>query len=77
MGKKVYVLENHVEYEGTQVMATYSNEDSALRALAGRFNLYFNMYIGTDDLPEWGCREESSFYVRDESYHVVETDVLD
>jgi hypothetical protein len=84
--KVVYVLSNDVEHEGSHTMGTYSNEDSALRALAVRFNLAFDRYNwmvkdGYDQAdtikPEWGCRGEDAFYTDDESYQVLEVEVLD
>lgn len=83
---KVYVLTNDVDYEGSHTLGVYSNEDSALRALAERFNHTFNRYNilvkdGYEEAetikPEWGSVLFSAFYTDDQSYRVEEVEVLD
>ena len=75
-GRIVYELVCDVRYESSQTVAIYSNEDSALRALAERFNECFNQYIGTGDLPEWGGFGDN-FSRFDVTYEVIATEVLD
>jgi hypothetical protein len=86
MKKVVYVLTND-DCQGSLTLGIYGNEDAALRALAGRFNLATDRYnwmvsaglMETADTikPEWGCREEESFYTDDQCYQVLEQEVLD